>query len=472
MEQKDGILLQGYLFDYLVSSSVPFREFIRFGSTCKHYRKLMMRSNKWLHVDVSPLNEFFKDTNLFNLTRLLNQYHRQDVGTPFINRLTLNGCYQLTDRALYYLSNCTLFVHLEHISLDNCVKITAIDDLFRPCPPMPEISTTTTSTTTDNNNNIVDDLNQLTITSTPTTPPTPQLILDRTPLKSICLPSLHTRTIPNILKYLSSITSLSLNGSVERIIFLRFLESTPKLTHLKLTSRTKDNIFSSTILDKLCAFRNLERLELISMMHLTDEDVGRMSFSLVNLTGLVITNNLHLSGSVVNLILESCQNLFELRIKYCRNVERINVESKSLRIFDASYTKPCLDIKFPNLFEMAIGGWVMNDDEYLQLFSNISPKLIHMDLSHTQITDKQVEIVLPLTRNLQRLDLNYTNITLKSIETISKYCKQLFKLDITNHDGNITKEKCVQLLQNIKSLEQLVVHEPKARNKSINIHLN
>ncbi|EFA80028.1 hypothetical protein PPL_06849 [Heterostelium album PN500] len=323
-----------------------------------------------------------------------------------------------------YLANAYLLSRLKHLSIDQCITINFINGLFKGCLP-PTITPTTTTTTTITANEYTEE--QL-------PPPQQEEQIPEIPkLLSLKLPTLrsNTNTIM-ILRYLSSITSLSLPGSIESFMFLRFLESCPSLNYLSLSGRYKDNLFHKTIVDKLCTYKNMKELHLYSLSKMTGEDIGAIAMNLIHLERLSITNNQWLTSDIVNLIFESCQNLKSLDISHCREVSNISASSSNLLSLDLSNTDggDSTDVYFPNLLSLSLKSWNLDLPMINKIFSR--------NLSSTLINDEQLLPILINCSSLNILILERSNITPISIENINQYSKHLTKLILTSN-SNITK---------------------------------
>eukprot|EP01133_Synstelium_polycarpum_P016867 gene16867-20055_t len=332
----------------------------------------MQRSSRWRTLDLSTLKDHLTDDRVFDMCRSLNRV----VGiTPPTETLCLRGCFHLKNRAVQYIGASLFFAHLVHVDLEGCTSITSIQELFKPFP-------------------IVE-------ADPPIVPPS------RTPLQSLIIPSkLETTPLIAVLRYLHSITSLTVPGTSDRSILLRLLETCKLLQCLTVKSRNSDNLLSETMINRLILLSpTLQRLALINLTKTPDDCFCLIGMNMVNLTHLTISTNMELSGSTVNVILSSCPQLYELCIPFCRNVQQINTPSNSLSIFNATQTQTCPDIQFPNLTCLAISQWSLSLEETDQVFSQ-SNKLTQLDLSSSNITDDHLNVILSHCHRLKVIHLN------------------------------------------------------------------
>ncbi|GAM22776.1 hypothetical protein SAMD00019534_059510, partial [Acytostelium subglobosum LB1] len=402
------MLLNQYVYELLASCCVRWIDFVRLGATCQHYHRLMVRSSRWKQLNLGGCH-WLTDKLLFHLTKVLDGYIRQGFQTPFVESLTLDGCYQLSNRVMDYISRCYVLSNIAHLSLDNC-QITSIKDFFGR-----HVSTLAPPT------------NQA--SEGPEDPPQP---MPRGPLLSLRIPTLQANQTTPILSHLSSLTSLTLPGSVDHYMMLRFIESSPRLERLRIESRNKDNLFNTLIIEKLCQLRSLQDIHLMAMTAMTGENVGMLAMNLVNIKRISITNNSQLTGDFVNVVLDSCKSLVELNIRYCRNVGDVSMRNTSLQVLDASHTITSANLDLPNLRTLLLNSWGLGDNDHChQLFSR-HPLLRHLDLTNCNVNDDQLSIILSYCQNIQTLNLDRCPITRTSINHIFDNCKDLFKIVLSN----------------------------------------
>eukprot|EP01132_Coremiostelium_polycephalum_P002828 gene2828-3513_t len=249
---------------------VNIREFTRFGMINSYYRSLFLRSKKWYHIDLSFMTDRCHNKNIYRLASTLNQYHDRGYSTPFILELNLNNLMNLTDDCWHYINNCKLLSQLESLSIINCRCIRKISPFFR------------------------------------------SRNRESSSIKQLGLPILDSSDTILFLPYLRSVTSITLPGALQRMIFLRYLESMPNLITIKLSVRSLDNLFNGEfVLEKFCQLQQMRNIY-FNNMGMSNDNFQRIALSMPNLICIHITQNFNLTGDTVNLLLESCKNLEDL----------------------------------------------------------------------------------------------------------------------------------------------------------------
>ncbi|KAF2076745.1 hypothetical protein CYY_001934 [Polysphondylium violaceum] len=380
------------LFEY-IGSNLNLQDFFSFGNINKHYRALFLRSNKWRTVDLSFLGSRGVDWKIYKLCDTLNNHYQENTAnnhqSPMIESLNLNGLYRLTEKCLTYLNQCVMMDDIQSLSIQNCSNLQSLLNFFNHKPRH---------------------------------------------IKSLSLPTLSQKSAFDLKPHLSSLTSLTTPGSIDRNLFSNYLSSSPNLKKISLSFRSEDNLFYHNVLEKLCSMKHLTHLYFFSM-NIEDDDYRKMFLALDQLSIVHITNSFLLSGTTVNLLLDSCPQLTDLCIRYCRRIQDINVLSKKLEKFNAGYTQTCADINFPNIVELSLSNWNLSnfDQTIAKIFSQPYPKLIHLDLTGTKINDKSVTFIIEACPNLQRIDLNgNVDVTDEILPVIIKNCPNLYKVDFIN----------------------------------------
>ncbi|EGC32908.1 hypothetical protein DICPUDRAFT_81286 [Dictyostelium purpureum] len=415
------------IFEILVQY-MDFKMFFRFGTrVCKTFRGLFFNSSRWRIIDLSFLGSVDANFKIYKLCGTLRSYHQNGnfifeddeenpitnttndetatnkiFYTPYVETLILDSLDKATEDCFKHINNCRIMNKIENLSLFK-TNIRSLNIFFETNPPR----------------NII----------------------------SLALPTLtdiqanHYKKIPNL-------QSLALNGIYQPVQIIKFLDSCKSLKKLDIFHSLKS--LDENLSSKLITCTQITHLRL-SNIDIDTDILLTIFMNLINLEHLVVHNIAQLSSACVDTAIESLKNLKELNIKFCRNANKITESSKSLQIFDCSYSG-IKSFEFPNLISLTIGGYSLNNYEIFDIFSQFH-SLKYLDLGRADITNEKLQTIFKYVgKDLEVINLlDNKSISSDSVDLVISKCPKLFKLFIDKNQ-NISKET----IERLKSLNILL----------------